>query len=142
MNNTELKNIIDNLNIKGKMSFIEGATSEQITNFEKTNDIKLPQRFKEWLEYSDGGELFLPAGIQLYGVFHNPLIEIGNKWDPATSSNYITIGALANGDPILCEKDNERISIFNHEGKRVEEDEIYSNFNEFLNDLPNLLGIE
>ena len=141
MNNIELKNIIVVLNEKGEMSYIEGVTSEQIIDFERANGINLPQQYKEWLEYSDGGELFLPAGIQLYGVNHNPLIEVGNKWD-MSDSNYITIGALSNGDPILCEKDNERISIFNHERRRIEEDEVYSNFYDFLNDLPNILGID
>ena len=143
MNNIELKNIINNLNTKGEMSYIEGATTEQVIDFEKTNGVKLPQQFKDWLEYSDGGELFLPAGIQLYGVAHKPLIEIGNEWDASdSSSKYITIGALSNGDPILCEKNNEHISIFNHEGRRIEEDEIYSNFCDFLNELPNILGID
>ena len=143
MNNSRLKNIIDNFNIKGKMRYIEGVTPKQVIDFEKTNGVKLPQQYKDWLEYSDGGDLFLPAGIQLYGVAHKPLIIIGNEWDMSdSSSKYITIGALATGDPILCEKNNERISIFNHEGRRIEEDEVYSNFYEFLNDLPNILGID
>lgn len=143
MNNTRLKNIIDNLNIKGKMRYIEGVTPKQVIDFEKTNGVKLPQQYKDWLEYSDGGDLFLPAGIQLFGVAHKPLIKIGNEWDMSdSSSKYITIGDLATGDSILCEKNNERISIFNHEGRRIEEDEVYSNFYEFLNDLPNILGID
>ena len=53
MNNTRLKNIIDNLNIKGKMRYIEGVTPKQVIDFEKTNGVKLPQQYKDWLEYSD-----------------------------------------------------------------------------------------
>lgn len=143
MSNNELKSIINNLDNKGKMHLIEGATSKQIVTFEKTNGVKLPQQFKDWLEYSDGGELFLPAGIQLYGVAHKPLIEIGNVWEVSNpNSKYLTIGALSNGDPILCEKNNERISIFNHEIRKIEENEVYSNFYEFLNALPDILGID
>ena len=55
--------------------------------------------------------------------------------------NYIVIGALATGDPILCKKKGEQISIYNHEAGRIEEDEIYQNFYAFLSDLYELLGI-
>lgn len=39
----------------------------------------LPSKFKEWLLFSDGGECFLPAGIQLYGVAHKPLIDVNDN---------------------------------------------------------------
>ena len=61
----ELKNIIEKISQQGKMSFPEGATAEQISSFEKEYNIQLPKNFKEWLTLSDGGEFFLPAGIQL-----------------------------------------------------------------------------
>ena len=71
----ELKQVIDQIKDQGKMRFLEAATEEQIALFEKENDIKLPAQYKEWLQYSDGGELYLPAGVQLYGVAHKPLID-------------------------------------------------------------------
>ena len=61
----ELKSIVDMLNRQGKMCFIDGATEDQIAQFEKEQDIQLPLKYKEWLFYSDGGECFLPAGVQL-----------------------------------------------------------------------------
>lgn len=72
---------------------------------------KFPVEYKEWLQYSDGGECFLPAGIQLYGIAHKPFIDVNdnNRLD----DKYLVIGALASGDPILCEKDSEQISIYN-----------------------------
>lgn len=135
----ELKLIVDKFNEQGKMNFLEETTEEKISEFEKERSIKLPTKFKEWLLFSDGGEFFLPAGIQLYGIEHKPLIDVDNN--DRLSEDYIVIGALASGDPILCEKVGERIAIYNQEAGRIEDDEIYDDFIAFLNDLYDLLGI-
>ena len=135
----ELKKILDTITKQGKMRFLDSATEEQILAFENANDISLPVQYKEWLEYSDGGEFFLPAGVQFYGVAHKPMIDVNDSDRP--SEDYIVIGALASGDPILCKKEGEQIAIFNHEAGRIEEDEVYQNFHAFLNDLYALLGI-
>jgi len=135
----ELKSVVDQLNSQGKMDFPTGATEEQIALFEKENEIKLPSKFKEWLKFSDGGECFLPAGIQLHGVVHKPVIDVNDNDRP--NENYIVIGALSTGDPIVCEKEGEQVSIFNHEAGKIESDETYSDFFCFLNDLYELLGI-
>ncbi len=136
----ELKSIIDKLNDKGKMNFLPATTEEKISKFEEEKNIRLPEKYKEWLLFSDGGELFLPAGIQLYGIENMPLIDIDN--DNRPTDEYIVIGALANGDPILCEKVGEKISIYNQEAGRIENDEVYPDFIAFLNGLDDLLGIE
>ena len=135
----ELKDIVEQLNKQGKMNFLDAATEEQIKKFEKEHEINLPLKYKEWLCFSDGGECFLPAGIQLYGVVHKPVIDVNDNDRP--DDNYIVIGALSMGDPILCEKTGERIAIYNHEVGRIESDEIYLDFFSFLDDLFNLLGI-
>lgn len=72
----ELNKAIDQIKDQGKIRFLEAATEEQIARFEKDNNIQIPAQYKEWLQYSDGGELYLPAGVQLYGVAHKPLINI------------------------------------------------------------------
>lgn len=136
----ELKTIIEKLNDQGKMSFLEAATEEQISQFEESNKVKLPERYKEWLKHSDGGDCFLPAGVQFYGVSHKPLIDVGCNDRPDDS--YVVIGALDTGDPVLFKKDSEQISIYNQEAGRIEEDEVYDDFFAFLNDLYDLLGIE
>jgi hypothetical protein len=136
----ELKKSIDNLKEQGKMRFLEGATEEQIAQFEKEHDLNLPEQFKEWLQYSDGGDCFLPAGVQFYGVAHNPLIDVDRSDRP--DENYIVIGALDTGDPILYKKGESRISIYNQEAGIIENDEIYEDFLAFLKDLPEILGIE
>lgn len=135
----ELRTIIENISKQGKMSFLEATTEDITVAFEKENGITLPVRYKEWLQLSDGGEFFLPAGIQLYGVAHKPVIDVNN--DSRPNEKYIVIGTLASGDPILCEKDSEKISIYNQEADRIEDDEVYEDFIAFLKDLYDLLGI-
>ncbi|KWZ73654.1 SMI1/KNR4 family protein [Alloscardovia omnicolens] len=135
----ELKTIVDRFKDQGKMSFLEGATEEQITQLEKEHEVSLPEKFKEWLMYSDGGELFLPAGVQLYGVTHKPVIDVNENDRP--DENYIVIGALASGDSVLCEKSGEKISIYDHESGSVDDELIYDDFYAFLNDLYDLLGV-
>lgn len=135
----ELTAIIEQLKGQGKMRFLDGATEFQIAEYEVQNNIKFPLKYREWLLFSDGGEFFLPAGVQMYGVAHKPIIDVFDNDRP--SDNYIVIGALASGDPILYEKGNEHISIYNHEAGRIESDEIYVDFFAFLNDLYEMLGI-
>lgn len=135
----ELKQLVNKFNEQGKMNFCEETTENKILEFEKEHSIKLPAKYKEWLLFSDGGEFFLPAGIQLYGIENKPIIDVDNNDRP--SEEYIVIGALASGDPILCEKAGEKIAIYNQEAGRIEDDEIYDDFIAFLNDLYNLLGI-
>lgn len=139
MDSEILKKITEQFNDQGKMAFLEGASEDQIEAFEKEHDIKLPEGYKVWLKFSDGGECFLPAGIQFYGVSHKPVIDVDD--DDRPSDKYVVIGALASGDPILFEKQSDKISIYNHEDGRIEDDEIYEDFEAFLNDLYDLLGI-
>ena len=75
MTSDEFGKLVERFNEQGKMNFIEGATADQITRFEKDNDIVLPSKYKEWLLFCDGGEFFLPAGVQMYGVDHKPIID-------------------------------------------------------------------
>lgn len=125
------------------MVFPEAATDEDILEFEKNNNITLPQSFKEWLHLHDGGEFYLPGGVQIYGVVHKPLIDVAYDDRPSKNKeNYVVIGAMSTGDPILCEKAGESISIYNHEEDTIESDEVYPNFFAFIDGLYSLLGIE
>lgn len=124
----------------GKCKLNEPATKEQIESFEKKNKVKLPQKYKEWLLYSDGGHICLPAGIQFYGVSQKPQIDINNNDRP--DDTYIVIGALATGDPVLFKKETEQVSIYNQEANKIEDDEVYIDFFQFLNDYKNILGLE
>jgi len=119
------------------MRFFEGVTEEQIADFEIQNCIQLPQAFKEWLRFSDGGELF-SGDLQLFGVAHQPTIDVNDDWAP--SSDYIVIGSLSSGDPIIFRKGKEAICIFDHNCGKVHADEIYGDFYAFLQDIPSILG--
>lgn len=136
----ELKALIDKINGQGIMKYTDGVTEEQIAAFEKEHGVILPIKYREWLLHSDGGYLCLPAGIQLYGVAHKPIINVNDNDRP--DKRYIVIGALATGDPILCEKEGEEISIYNHEAGRIESDEVYPDFFAFVGDLDGILGLE
>lgn len=140
----EFKAIIDTLEnqaqqTESKMNFLEAVTEDQIADFEKKNNLSFPQKFREWLLFSDGGECFLPAGVQFYGIAHKPLIDVND--DSRPDDSYIVIGALSEGDPILIKKDAETVAIYNQEAGRIEEDEVYDDFFAFLNDLYNILGM-
>lgn len=134
----ELKKIIDTITALGKMNFLNAATEKQIADYEEKNHIRLPEKYKEWLRFSDGGECFLPAGIQFYGVAHKPIIEIEDSDRP--DDDHIVIGALASGDPIVFKKTEERISIYNQADQRIEDDETYEDFYDFLEDMYDMLG--
>lgn len=135
----ELEEIIDLLKSQGRMNFLEAASEKQIANFEEENDFHLPLKYKEWLLFSDGGEFFLPAGVQMYGVVHKPLINVED--DDRPDDSYIIIGSLASGDPVLCQKDSEKIAVFDHEAGGIDDELIYDDFFAFLTDLYDLLGI-
>ena len=135
----ELKVAIDQIKGKGKVRFLEAATVEQIAQFEKKNNIKFPAKYRERLQFSDGGELYLPAGVQLYGVAHKPLIDRDDKDRP--DDNYIVVGALASGEPVLFKKDEEKFYIYDHERQELDDDLTYDDFVALLNDLYDLLGI-
>lgn len=81
---------------------MEGATEEEIEDFERESGIEFPEQFREWLLFSDGGECYLPEGVQFYGVAHKPVIDVED--DDRPDEGYVVIGALGTGDPILCKK--------------------------------------
>lgn len=140
MANKKVVKIAEKLESQGTMSFCPGAKYKQVKSFELKNDLELPTQLKQWFYHSDGGEFFLPVGFQLYGVAHKPFIDINENDRPDDS--YIVIGTLPNGDPVLCQKTSDQISIYNHEAGKIEDDEIYKDFFSFLNDLKQILGIE
>ena len=98
----EMKSIFQGLNARGKMILPEAATEEQIAAFEKEHAVELPKEYKEWLLCTDGVELFLPGGIQFYGVAHKPIIDV--DYNDRPGSDYTVIGALATlmkGDKVV-----------------------------------------
>ena len=136
---SEPEAVADLLRSQGQMSFVEPTTDAVIGAFETEHDLQLPSQLKEWLLVSDGGDFFLPAGFQLRGLAHLPLLDVDDPDRPDDS--YIVIGTLASGDPVLCERSSERISIYNHEAGRIEDDETFADFFTFLTSLAAVVGI-
>lgn len=126
------------LKSQGQMSFVEPTNDTVIEAFESEHEVHLPSQLKQWLLVSDGGDFFLPAGFQLRGVAHLPLIDVDDPDRP--DDNFVVIGTLSSGDPVLCERSSERISIYNHEAGRIEEDESFEDFFTFLNQLAAVVG--
>lgn len=116
-----------------------GATSTAIARFETANGIALPNAYRQWLQSCDGGDLYPPGGVQLYGVAHKPFIDPSDPDRP--DDRYVVIGAMAWGDPLLYQKGSEEIAIYNHGAGRIEPDETFSDFYAFLQALPQTLGI-
>ena len=135
----EVKKLSELLISQGKMCFLDPTTEEKITDFEKANGIELPEKYKEWLLFSDGGECFLPGGIQLYGIDHKPLINVDDEDRP--DEDHIIIGSLASGDPIVFKKGEETVAVYNQDGGKIEDDEIFPDFFTFLKGLYDFLEI-
>lgn len=137
---SEPEALADLLRSQGQMGFVEPATNTLIEAFEAANNLQLPSQLKRWLLVSDGGDFFLPAGFQLRGVAHLPLIDADDPDRP--DDGYIVIGALSSGDPVLCERSSDRISIYNREAGRIEADESFADFFTFLTDLAAVVGTD
>lgn len=137
---SEINAIVNVLVSSGRLVAIEAATTEEIAAFEDKHGVRLPALYKEWLLLTDGGECYPPAGVQFYGVAHKPLINVDDNDRP--DADYIPIGALSTGDPILFKKGEDYVAIYNREGDVIEDDESYKDFLAFLNDLDGILGLE
>lgn len=138
----EFKKIIERFKkekVENKHRLIEGIKEDKIKSFENQYNIILPDKYKEWLEFSDGGDLYLPAGIQLYGVSHKPIIDLEIKERP--NDTYYAIGALSTGDPILANKNSQKISIYDQGAGEIHDDEEYDDFLSFISDINNILDI-
>lgn len=134
MASERVEDITERLNDAGNMWFLEGADDDAIAAFEESNGVTLPPSFKEWLSFSDGGDLDF---IQLHGVGvaeRGPVIDVDDEDRPDDS--WMVIGFWLDGTPLVCKKDgSERIVTYDHEAGEIDEDEDYPDFFAFLEDL-------
>ena len=142
MDKNEAKSLAEKFREQGEelFSFPEkGATEEQIAAFEKENGVVLPAKLKEWLAFADGGNFYLPGGAQIYGVAHKPFINVEDTDRP--DDNYVVIGRMSWGEPVVFKKGEEEIDIYDHETGEIDNDVRYEDFYAFLKGLYDLLGI-
>ena len=123
----------------GRIVTAPGAGEAELARFEAACGIRLPAPYRDWLQISDGGLLFPPAGLQLYGVAHKPLLSPADKGCP---EGYLPAGTMPYGDPILLEKETGRFALYNQERGEIAPEETFPDFLAFLDRLPALLGLE
>ncbi len=131
---------LEGLKKYGRIKTEPWVTAEDIRRFEERTGIRIPALYREWLQISDGGYLFPPAGLQLYGVSHRPLIQLAA--DIPADGVYAIAGAMPYGDPVLFKVGSEEFMLFNQEDGRIEPEEVFPDFSSFLDHIPSLLGLE
>lgn len=133
-----MKNVIHQLQTSAcRMFFVPGVSAEELDRYEQTQGVRLPEDFRQWLMFSNGGELFAP-GLVLLGI-------PAEKWNLATANTpesreeyelpedlYI-IGIQNYGDPICFDHETFEIVQWDHE--TLEASCAWDSFRDFLEDL-------
>ncbi|GFH42496.1 hypothetical protein Hs30E_10470 [Lactococcus hodotermopsidis] len=130
--NPTIKHLIDT---KAEMHFHAGASEDSIRHYENEANVKIPSAFREWLLFSDGGEIFVP-GTVLYGVDGNakPSLFSGNSGQErgtfALGDSLLVIGRFNFGDFLCVDTNSGEVVQWNHEAD--EEFLRWSNFFAFI----------
>jgi len=134
-----MNEMIEQLKEKPKMKFLPAASDNEVMQWEKENGVILPGEYKEWLRFSDGGEIFIP-GAQLYGVKHKPLLSYFNQPDERGDlpDVFYVLGEFCFGDLLCFVKGENNIIQWDHEN--WEEFTRWDNFNAFLSEAEELFG--
>ena len=133
-----MKELIQKLqNSTSRMFFVLGVSAEALDLYEQTQGIQLPEDYRQWLMFSNGGELFAP-GLVLLGI-------PAEKWNLATANTpefreeyglpedlYI-IGTQNYGDPICFDRETFEIVQWDHEN--AEASCAWDSFRDFLENL-------
>jgi len=140
----EIEKYTSNINI-----LKSGVSEEVIVSFEKSNHIKLPYYYREWLKRNNGGELFAtPAGTVLGEILGSKEIESGvpyleynfrkdKRW-PQMPDSLFVIADTCEGDAIGFDMDETdeydgRVVLWSHETGDIEEE--WGTLQEWLEDI-------
>jgi len=136
-----MKGIIERFKELPGMSFIPAASEEEITIWEKENGVALPPDYREWLKFSDGGEIFIP-GMQLYGVTHKPLLSYFNRPEERETlpEELYVLGEFGFGDYLCFVRGEDAIVQWDHEN--WDEFMRWDSFKDFLPDAEEMFGEE
>lgn len=103
---------------KDKMILYRGVTNECISKYESNNKMYIPDEYKSWLKFSNGGELFVPGTI-LFGIESDvsPIdqektLRYANRSEIrkrmfSIPLSYLVVGKLNFGDFICIDLNNE-----------------------------------
>lgn len=103
--------------------FMEPATEEEITEWEKENNTKIPEDYKEWLRLTKTSQM-----CQTIASFIFP----NSKQPKFLPSDYVLIGYVVGDGEVLCFSKSTRKYITYFEGKVNEE---YDDFEKVLVEL-------
>ena len=129
INEKELNNYIKNINTYENNLLIE--------DFETKNGFKLPASFKEWLEKDECPDHGDYGFCQFYRINKDPVINIKDVY-MVSGCEYLVIGSLADGDPILCKKTKDtdnKLCIYDIHAGMIHENEIYNDIWALMNDI-------
>jgi len=134
-----MKEIIEQFKEMPNMSFLPGVGAGEIADWEAENSVALPADYKEWLMFSDGGEIYIP-GMQLYGVSHKPLLSYYNQPDEREDlpEELFVLGEFGFGDVLCFVKGESAIVQWDHE--LWEEYMRWESFKDFLSEAEELFG--
>ena len=123
---------------------MKGASKEQVENQESTLNYAFPSDYADFLQYTNGGEVF-DGDITLFSIYDsstkvNIKNTIGFVNRPGaesrfSTSSYLKIGEYNYGDPILLDKTDGQVIHWSHEYNEVLLS--YSGFKEFLESVIN-----
>ena len=95
------------------MAVYAPLTKKEITAWEKTNDIKLPRDYKNWLMLSDGGEFADKSIFKLEELDTKNLAV-----DPGSGKGYITIASLSGAsDCLVFDPKTKEMFVLTDDGK-------------------------
>lgn len=89
-----------------RTKFFSPVTHEQIEQFEKENNMQIPESYKQWLRLSNGGYLF-GGYVHLYGIDNHPQPSIGNDFSAGKVPKEYQILGYMESEHICFNKENK-----------------------------------
>jgi hypothetical protein len=94
------------------------ATAESISKVEKALNAVLPAAYREWLGFSNGGEIFVPGTI-FYGTDGNNSLANNNtsklREQFSIPKNLVIIGQMNFGDFVCADLNTQQIVQWSHD---------------------------
>ena len=103
-----------------EMDFVNGANERDIALYEQSKGFKLPSDYREWLLFSNGGEIFVP-GTQFFGVDTVSNYSLVNQNSKEIRSIFslanflLIIGRMNFGDLLCIDLNTNEIVQWDHE---------------------------
>jgi len=115
--NQTIQKLIDT---NAPMRFKPGADAGAVEKYEQAAGITIPASYREWLDFSDGGEIFVP-GTEFYGVNADERFSLYSENDPkarevfSLDASMLIVGQLNFGDLVCLDVNSGEIIQWDHE---------------------------